>query len=528
MRFDDFLNRSGTYSSLQTETLEASTARESKSAAPPMSGAKVIIMEEFPVTLPFHEESLKAFRLSLSRYLASSSSGSSSQVSSTRSCTPATPVVMVISEGRTGASGSAADSLTSYRLVGRDILDHPAVTSIEFNPIAPTMITKALELIARKEARHSGRRRTPGSEVLKALSELGDLRNAANCLEMLCQRGGKDGDWSGRIAGSKSTKTAPTKMEKEAIRTIALRDSTLSLFHAAGKVLYNKRVAPEKSSPPIRPPDFLDRHARTHISEVQLDQLMDETGADAGTFVATLHENYALSCHCNDEVDVMGDCLISLSDSDLLNPASARTSSGSYQGRIPRSGDGAVEYMLQDEISFQTAVRGLLFSLPYPVKRGSGQQGQARSGDAFKMFYPASLRLWKQVDQFKTSISGLSHLWSGDTSHLEEAEAASSSEPTSSAKFDELVQERLPYLLEIARQTRSQGELSELRRLMRFQGVGSSSEESEGLQEGLDVGSRLSQPNSFKQTEFRSNDAPETLDSIAGKLVLSDDDIEDD
>ena len=519
MRFDDFLNRSGTYSSLQIESLEADKPDESKATASPVSHARIIVMEEFPVTLPFHEESLKAFRLSILRYLASSSP---------EGFAPATPLVMVVSEGRTGASMSTAESLTAYRLLGRDILDHPAVTSIEFNPVAPTMISKALELVARKEARHSGRRRTPGSEVLKTLSEFGDLRNAVNCLEMLCQRGGKDGDWSGRIAGSKNTKTASTKMEKDAIRTIALRDSTLSLFHAAGKVLYNKRVTPDKASPPPRPPDFLSRHARTHTSEVQLDRLMDETGADAGTFVATLHENYALSCHCHDEVDVMDDCLTELSDSDLLNPASARILTGSNQGRVPRSGDGAVEYMLQDEISFHTAVRGLLFSLPYPVKRGMGQQGHARAGDAFKMFYPTSLRLWKQVDQFKSSMSRLSYHWSGDIGQLEEGGEDPSSESRPNAKFQELVQERVPYLLEITRRNHSKAELSELRKVMQFKGIEASSEEPEALSEGAELGITPSQPSGPKQAAFQTNGDSESLDSIAGKLVLSDDDIEDD
>ena len=544
-RFDEFLNRSSSYSSLLVEDPRAGSSIDAEVGPPQDGRQRIIVLEEFPVTLPFNEDSLRAFRASVLQYLATSWSRSSDQaMSSLDELSRPAPVVMIVTESRTNASGSGSDGLTAHRLLGRDILDHPAVTSIEFNPIAPTLTIKALELVTRKEARHSGRRRSPGTEILKALSELGDLRNAIGCLEFLCKKGGKDGDWSGRIAAAKGSKAAPTKTELNAMRTIALRDSSITLFHAAGKVVYNKRITPALrspgSTPPIRPPDFLAHHARPNASEVEVEKLMDETGADTGTFVATLHENFTLSCSGDNEVESLDDCLDFLSDSDLLDPDSTRRSGGSGRGWMPSSGRGAVEYLLQDEISFHTAARGLLFSLPYPVKRKA--EGVLKSGDAFKMFYPTSLRLWKQLEQCKLLISryssrylvGLAATAELASRLVDGADPASlTSDSRSNGLIDELVLERLPYLAQIARFTKKQEGLADLETITQFKGMegaeGETGDSTEGLaaNRGL-FGGRPKQSAPKGLSELQSAGTQDSLDAIADKLVLSDDDIEDD
>ena len=126
------------------------------------------------------------------------------------------PVVMLVSETLLSSSTAFSDSFTAHRLLGPEILNHPLVTVMDFNPVAPTFIHKALDMVAKKEARQSGRRRMPGAAVLQRLAEMGDVRNAINTLEFLCVR--NEGDWSGTVASktkkSAKDKQAMTEMEK--------------------------------------------------------------------------------------------------------------------------------------------------------------------------------------------------------------------------------------------------------------------------------------------------------------------------
>jgi cell cycle checkpoint protein len=97
-----------------------------------------------------------------------------------------------------------------------------------------------------------------------------------------------------------------------------------------------------------------------------------------------------------------------LSDSDVLSPEGGSMSRIGY-GRGPAgnglSHAGGIDMLRQNEITFHVAVRGLLFGLPYPVNRAAYPGG--RKGDTFKMFYPASLRLWKPVEETGSLISTL-------------------------------------------------------------------------------------------------------------------------
>ncbi|EOD50052.1 putative cell cycle checkpoint protein rad17 protein [Neofusicoccum parvum UCRNP2] len=125
---------------------------------------------------------------------------------------------------------------SSSALQSFHIMNHPGTTVIEFNPIAPTFLTKALELVVAKEARKSGRKTTPGPQVIKKLSEIGDVRSAISTLEFLCLRGDENSDWGSRVtfkAPKKGMREKPmTKMEQESLALVTQRESTLGIFHA--------------------------------------------------------------------------------------------------------------------------------------------------------------------------------------------------------------------------------------------------------------------------------------------------------
>ena len=402
--FDEFLRRSGKFTSLDVATSYATRAAPrtpSTETLDPESSKKVILVEELPNMFMTNTNALQSFRSSILQYLATN-----------RPKGAVMPLVMIITESQTTSTTSFTDSLIVNRLLGPSILNHPFTDTIEFNPIAPTFITKALDLIVQKEARHSGRRRIPGPSVLKRLSESGDVRSAIGSLEFLCLKG-QDGDnWSGRVAakGKKGAKTASaiTDMEEESLELVTRREVSLGLFHAVGKVVYNKRedgsnVKPTQD-PPTQPPVHLPQHARLKAPDVAVNELMDETGTDTSTFVASLHENYVLSCSGEGFLDTLNACVEGLSDSDVLMAGIGRGGGRSRAGGNGNAGGTTgADAIRQDEMAWHVAVRGLLFGLPCPVKRGGLSSSASATGrmkgkeDAFKMFYPTSLRLGKRM-----------------------------------------------------------------------------------------------------------------------------------
>jgi cell cycle checkpoint protein len=329
---------------------------------------------------------------------------------------------MIISETLLSTNTAAADSFTAHRLLGPEILTHPGVSVIDFNPIAPTYMTKALDLVVVKEARKSGRRNTVGPQVIQRLGELGDVRSAVSSLEFLCLRGDDSDGWGAKVnfTKKKGPKDVPvTKMERESLELVTQRESTLGIFHAVGKVVYNKRLPEDPSNPVPQPPHSFPERRRPKPTEINLDTLIDELGTDTHTFTAALHENYVLSCGGADSEETMDSvdgCIEALSDADLLSPDRFGTGSG----RRNLQGTSA-DNLRQDEMCFQTSVRGLLYNLPHPVKRmapppgimgikakGQGAPtGPPKGGSAFAMYYPASLRIWKQQEE----TNGLLELW---------------------------------------------------------------------------------------------------------------------
>ena len=587
--FEEFLGRSGKFNklvladsngNLETPIPTADPIRES-------TRKKIILMEEYPNTFLSTSSALRSFRSCVLQYLAFNTPSMATFPSSKQDDNlEVTPVVMIITETRLTTSSAASDSFTAHRLLGPEVLSHPGVSTIDFNPVASTYLTKALDLVIQKEARRSGRRRVPGPAVLKKLGEVGDIRSAISSLEFLCLRGKDGDDWGGRVV-SRAKKgatgsTAMTKMETESLETVVQRESTLGLFHAVGKVVYNKRDnsadGDAASEPPTQPPRHLSGHVRLRSPQVAVDRLIDETGTDVATFIAALHENFVLSCEGVSFTDNLDGCIDALSDSDIL---------GSLRGaRFGSSGDlgnrtfqGAPsETLRQDEICFQVAVRGLLFALPDPVKRlthpMSGNSGC--KNETHRMFYPTSMRLFTQMEE----IDGLVGQWTkrvragavplmgsrgGQFSHLPLGWEAQTSKLTAEHRSrageddpepfrtslgctkSELIVEGLPYITKIEQRRAASSHLNGLERITKFHGItppGNEASEDEDVGEGdllSDwITNGLAKGNvtgcapsaSQQQRVVQADKAASTLvlpiEGEVGQLYLSDDDIEDD
>ncbi|KAK8125231.1 Rad17 cell cycle checkpoint protein-domain-containing protein [Apiospora kogelbergensis] len=538
-QFEEFMGRSGKFGQLETD-LDLPTATSISSTKTKNDSRKIILIEEFPNTFTKSSTALQSFRGTVLQYLAANTP-SLAAFGQPSPKAPITPIVMVISETLLTTTSASADSFTAHRLLGPEITRHPGTAIIEFNAIATTLLAGALDLIVKKEARKSGRKRTPGPLVLKRLGEIGDIRSAISSLEFLCLKGDDDADWGSRVAFAKPKRggkdhVALTKGEQDSLELVTQRESSLGIFHAVGKVVYNKRA--EKPMPPQSAegkaemlPDFLTSSARPKRSEVVVDHLMDETGTDTHTFISALHENYVLSCaptgpsDQSSAVDYINECIEYLSESDLL------------------------------------------------------------WGEAFKMFYPTSLKLWREkeelgsmVDLWSTKLlrgeesasqhsitAGASAFrrpknsthpggeWANKqhTSRSNTGQSNAATEQTQdqaaapllslgSSARKELLLERLPYMAHIARSRRTSLDslrLRELEKVVSFSGThGTPDEEAADVDDGNTADTESWATD--KPTE-ESSPRKRTLairhkggDPMAGptvqKLVLSDDDIEDD
>lgn len=564
-QFEEFLRRSGKFGSLEfgDRVPGGKLISATEESTSELTKKKIILVEEFPNTFTGTSSAAMSFRTSLLHYLAANPP-SFPLSRNPRLCGNRTPVVMIITESQLNVGSSTDGTFSAHRLLGPDILGHPNVSVIEFNTMASTYVVKALELVVKKEARQSGRRRTPGLPLLKKLGETGDVRSAISALEFLCLRNNNEDDWGGRVARKLKSMNAPsalTKLERDSLEKVTRREASLGIFHAVGKVVYNKREDESNTTPLLpQPPDHMTQYTRPRISLVSPDELIDSTGTDRQTFVAALHENYVSSCEGISFIDSLNGCLDALSDTDILgSERSGRGSSGGLGGH----GRGASDSLRQDEIGFHLTVRGIIFALPYPVKRCTPPERNGGKGDVFKMFYPTSLRLWKQIEEVESLVDRWAERYKAGVLPPKRLLDASRSEATvvkSSGKFSgalssddcnsiadadllcqcknastrELVLETLPYLTMIERSKATSFDLRNLEKITEFHGLDKLSNESFDNEVwpvlDRDVDTLAARGSSTKPRTNRhpGSAAPALNEEIeTGKLWLSDDDIED-
>ena len=149
-QFQDFIGRSGRSGGLRFSTNEGQEMHVDDDTSHSDEHKQVLLLEEFPNTYSRTSSTLNSFRSALLQYLSSPPIPDG---------TRPTPIVLVISETLLSTNTALADSFTAHRLLGPELVNHPYLDTIEFNAVAPTILTKALETIVLKEARKSGRRK---------------------------------------------------------------------------------------------------------------------------------------------------------------------------------------------------------------------------------------------------------------------------------------------------------------------------------------------------------------------------------
>ncbi|PSK55665.1 hypothetical protein B9Z65_4543 [Elsinoe australis] len=496
-QFEDFILRSSKFSGLDLTSDPTTSNSSTKPASPSPPGRHILLIEEFPITLTRSSPILLSFRATLQTHLSAPS----------KPPFPIAPVILILSETLLSSSTSSSDALTPHRLLGPSLLSHHLTSVLEFNPIAPTLLTKALSLTATKESRVSGRRRTPGPAVLAKLAEMGDIRSAVSALEFLCLRGDQEGGWGAKVSFGKvkgrgaglGSEQGMTEREREALRVVGGREGALGLWHAVGKVVYNKRVDAAARGRDgggdangvvngagkgdqggmaglinvgtegiAAPPEHLKHLHKSKVPENEPDGLLLELGTDIPTFVAAVHENIIPSCANADSEKTMesiDECLAVMSDADALSVDRFAGSGGGY-------GSGtAAEGLRQEEIVFHTAVRGSQFWLPYPVKR-ENSQAEKRRGNI--MNWPQSLRLWRGREEMDDLVELVGEeyskiLMAAVNNVDEENDDGLYGLPSAGSKMD-VILEMAPYLRLVHEGRRTAGTMRDrVRKVTRFE-----------------------------------------------------------
>ncbi|KAG1876848.1 Rad17 cell cycle checkpoint protein-domain-containing protein [Suillus tomentosus] len=278
------------------------------------SNRHLILLEDLPNIL--HLPTQARFHDALQSLCSSSESGP--------------PVVIIISDsglrgenaynddawdGAGGARWSKKETIDIRSLLGADLSTSPYVMRIAFNPIAPTLMNKALQAMLTKHfASTSGK--PPAKDVVEMIVESsnGDIRSAVMALEFACvvtlTKGGGKGKTRRNAAGS----------ARAVLEVVTRREQSLVLFHLMGKILYNKR----KGDPPathlsardaakereldemlLDPsplPNWLSEHDRK-ASRVCLETIASDSPIDSSLLGLYIHENYTMFCTDVDQCD---------------------------------------------------------------------------------------------------------------------------------------------------------------------------------------------------------------------------------
>ncbi|KAG7092916.1 hypothetical protein E1B28_009221 [Marasmius oreades] len=285
------------------------------------------------------------------------------------------PIVIIVSDS--GIRGEAGDerlasgmwkkdqdgALDVYSVLSKELLNGQFVTQLRFNPIAPTLLKKALQTLLNTHysSAPKGIRKSPiTTQLLDVVvdSANGDIRSAIMTLQFACIRFGNQ-------QNSKSKSRKNSKLEAEVLmESITRREQSLVLFHLMGKVLYNKRKgdppAPSATARDIKRDEEVDRglvdppslplHSREHerkASRVDIDRIYADSPIDSSLFSLYIHQNYPQFTDNVDQCHGVADWL------------SWTDSSG-----------GEAWYQVNPH-RFHLLALGTLHSLPTPVQRRS-------------------------------------------------------------------------------------------------------------------------------------------------------------
>ncbi|KAK9352108.1 Rad17 cell cycle checkpoint protein-domain-containing protein [Lipomyces doorenjongii] len=362
--FSDFLTKAQQFGSTASTTAHNEYPDEEvfdlRSSALETRRNRIILLEDFPSILTTSHAARRYFLDSIEAYVCSDILSSP-------------PMVFVISEieARDDLNVGSDSSFSAQHILGRDLMAHPRMARIQFNPVNKTLMSRVLRDIAAKEGlistkKSSSTMSADTNRIIAELAQLGDVRSGINALQWWATTGGA---------------YMPTG-----------RETYLAYFQAVGKVLYNK-------------PDS--------VSDIPVEDAVLQA-IPISSLVPTLFENYPGSCV---DMEELVSCSAALSDSDVLLSSQAFSRMSGRQNASEGTGEGM---LLDCGISgAHVAIRGLMCGLRRPVTRQNvsikdfarhdrkpSSSFTSRSGiSAHSMSKPLGYQLFKRQQEVLTDVA---------------------------------------------------------------------------------------------------------------------------
>ncbi|XP_022751475.1 cell cycle checkpoint protein RAD17-like isoform X3 [Durio zibethinus] len=231
-------------------------------------------------------------------------------------------------------------------------LESAGASKVLFNPITNNSIKKTLSRICRQEQCN-----VAAEEIdLIAKASGGDIRHAITSLQLFCLKPDVELD----LSSSNSTPSYPKENANEltafngGFSSQYGRDETLTLFHALGKFLHNKRdkenvVALDQNAFCVR-----EKFSRLPFKMDSPEKILCQAHGQSRPITDFLHEN-VLDFLCDEAMDDAWAVASYLGDADLLL--------ASFRGMLTRHSE--TENVLQSAAA-SVAVRGVLYGNFHP------------------------------------------------------------------------------------------------------------------------------------------------------------------
>lgn len=396
-RFSAFMSQSSRFSTLTIGQEGSNAEKQPSHITSKRADRRVILIDDLP-NLQYEPARLE-FQAALEKFICSPHREDS------------VPVILILSDTVPRLDDWAAsssmqgwkerndESLNVRNVISDPVRTSPAFMHISFNSVAVTFLRKTLlAIIATEKQRSLHNIPAPTSVAAKELADVvasmsnGDIRNAINSLQMALTS-----SQSGTVAkGSKRTADGKPKDGKSIARKQAKmislatgREASLAIFHALGKILYNKRIGDpqdevreesdsdeedERGGPEsawlksamntflggpidqtVMPLPAHLQHLKRRQSRVDVEKLWRTMPMDAKTLQIFLHQNYTPFCGDIEECTAFVD---NLSYSDVLKPQHEEWFHSS----------------LSQHYSFLVSTYGSLMSLPSPIQRNNQQR----------------------------------------------------------------------------------------------------------------------------------------------------------
>ncbi|XP_077418001.1 cell cycle checkpoint protein RAD17 isoform X2 [Vanacampus margaritifer] len=254
------------------------------------------------------------------------------------------PLMFIVSNSPSGDS-------CSRLLFPREVMDELDISSISFNPVAPTTMMKVLaRILTNEEGKKIGRISVPDQTVLEMLcsGSSGDIRSAINSLQFASVSDYSQEKDNPLKSQGKAVcrptlrkKSKPTRAKgQEGFQTVGMKDTCLFLFRALGKILHCKRGTPEggkaaESAFGLLLPSHLSQHHRESL-QVEPEWVIEHSYVSGEFFSLYLHQNYLDFFSEMEDVDTASEYM---SDADLLSSDWMSTNTmGEYASSVATRG----------------------------------------------------------------------------------------------------------------------------------------------------------------------------------------------